>query len=169
MVGKMKSKTVFSWRVCFLFFLLFTLVGCAQNRAATPAVYLHPAYGEVQLPDARYDADKLACKTAVYQRGILVDGISTTDLVVIDAYIKEAFSWYVRQIQASRSSKRAAAIGYSAGMAVSGINVPVMLSSDYGSEAPEMPEKYDDALLAHAELGRCVTDKGWKKAPTQSQ
>ncbi len=138
-------------------------VGCVQNRPIPPAVFAHSTHGEVLLPDERYDADKLSCKLRVYQKGVLINGEQTQDRETIDATVSEAFSWYVRQVQAMRSSQRAAAIGHSTGMAVAGINVPVMLPSSYGLENPEFPEKYHHALRAHGEVGACMLEMGWKR------
>lgn len=150
--------------IVFLSVSTLILFSCASNQPISKiAYYSHPQHGVVALPNEFFTSDRERCKQDVYSMGVEVRGQPEIEVSVIDDYITDAFVWYAKKIHSMRSSKRAAAIGYSAGMRVSGINVPVMLPGDYGLENPEIPAEYSDALRAYADVNRCMSSRGWRR------
>lgn len=151
--------------------LILSILGLCAGCTSTPKkivhYFSHPEYGTVVLPNEHYSDFESRCKTNVYQNGVLVDGQQTQDIARIDAYLKEANVWYIKKMYQIRSANRAAAIGHAAGLRSAGIKMPVILSSGYGTESPEIPDKYHDVLRASREVRQCMEAFGWNREKSE--
>lgn len=157
----------FSTKPLLILSILGLCAGCTSTSKKIVHYYSHPEYGTVVLPNEHYSESQSRCKTKVYQNGVMVDGQQTQDIARIDAYLKEANVWYIKKMYEIRSADRAAAIGHAAGLRSAGIKIPIILPSGYGTESPEMPDKYHDVLRASREVRRCMEEFGWKREKSE--